>query len=151
MSQEETRKAEDTTRSNGMRKWLILAGLVLLAFLIGFIPMWMSNRQLTDDLKARDAELRRSRISNTLSSATIYARRGEYEIARQNASSFFTEVRSEIDKANSGVLTEPERNGLSRVMTERDEIITLLSRSDPSSAERLSNLYVEYEAATGKK
>ncbi|MDM7922692.1 MAG: hypothetical protein QUS14_10370 [Pyrinomonadaceae bacterium] len=151
MSQEEIRKTESTSRSNGLRKWLIGAGVVLLAFLLGFVPMWLSNRQLSGDLQTKEIELRRSRISNTLSSATIYARRGEYEIARQSTSSFFTEVRSEIDKGDAGVLNPQERAGLGTVMTERDEIITLLSRSDPSSAERLSNLYVAYEAVAGKK
>jgi hypothetical protein len=127
-----------------MTKWLIGIGLLLLAFLLGFVPMWLSNRQLSADLANRDKDLRRSRIQNTLTAATIYARRGEYETARQNASTFFTDVRSELDKGNDGILTEQERIGLSRVMAERDEIITLLSRNDPAAAERLSNAFIEY-------
>ena len=38
---------------------------------------------------------------------------------------------------------------LPQLLGNRDDIITLLSRADPASAERLSNLYVEYRAATG--
>lgn len=132
---------------NVVRIWLIRVGVVLLAFLLGFVPMWISNRQLSADLAARDKELHRGRIQNTLTAATIYARRGEYETSRQNTSSFFTELRNEIDKGNAGVLTEQERIGLNGVMAERDEIITLLSRNDPSSSERLSNLYVAYVGA----
>ena len=33
------------------------------------------------------------------------------------------------------------------LLERRDEIITLLARSDPASAERLSGLYVSYRAA----
>lgn len=137
-------KKEAESRSNPMTKWLIVAGVVVLAFLLGFLPMWLSNRQLSADLADRDRQLRRSRIQSTLTAATIYARRGEYETSRQNTSTFFTEIRAEMDKGNQGVLTEPERIALDRVMAERDEIITLLSRNDPASAERLSNVFVEY-------
>ncbi len=135
---------ETAPKSKALTKWLIGIGVVLLAFLLGLVPMWLSNRQLSADLANRVEELRRSHVQNTLASATIYARRGEYETARQNTSSFFTDIRLEMDKSNDGILTEQERIGLNRVMAERDEIITLLSRNDPASAERLSNAFIEY-------
>jgi hypothetical protein len=137
--------------SNALHKWLIRIGLLLLAFLLGFVPMWISNRQMSAYLATRGKELHRSRVLNSLTAATIYARRGEYETARQNASSFYTDVRSEMDKGNDGILTEQERIGLNRVMAERDEIITLLSRNDPAAAERLSNAFVEYATVVPNK
>ena len=144
MSEEEARETNGTQPpSSVLNKWLIRIGLLLLAFLLGFVPMWISNRQLSADLATRDKQLHRSRVLNSLTAATIYARRGEYETARQNASSFYTDVRSEMDKAEDGILNEQERIGLSRVMAERDEIVTLLSRNDPAAAERLSNAFVE--------
>lgn len=151
MAEEEVEKTETESRSNPMTKWLIVAGGVVLAFLLGFVPMWLTNRQLSADLADRDKQLRRSRIQSTLTTATIYARRGEYETARQNTSTFFTDVRAEMDKGNQGVLTEQERIALDRVMAERDEIITLLSRNDPAAAERLSNMFVEYTGAVHTK
>lgn len=151
MSDQEVQDATEAPKSNALQTWLIRIGLLLLAFLLGFVPMWIQNRQLTDDLAAREKQLHRSRIQNSLTAATIYARRGEYETARQNTSSFFTEVRSEMDKGDAGILSEQERIGLNRVMTERDEIITLLSRNDPASAERLSNAFVEYVGVVPSK
>ena len=142
---------EPATGTSAMTKWLIRIGLLLLAFLLGFVPMWISNRQITADLAARDKQLHRSRVQNTLTAATIYARRGEYETARQNTSSFFTEIRGEMDKGDAGILSEQERIGLNRVMAERDEIITLLSRNDPAAAERLSNAFVEYAGVVQNK
>lgn len=152
MAEEEViEKTGTESRSNPMTKWFIFAGVVVLAFVLGFVPMWLSNRQLSADLANRDKQLRRSRIQNTLTAATIYARRGEYETARQHTSTFFTDVRAEMDKGDQGVLTEQERTALDRVMTERDEIITLLSRNDPASAERLSNVFVEYVGVVPNK
>ena len=153
MAEEEVLEPADpaSPTSNTTQKWLIRIGLLLLAFVLGFVPMWVSNRQLSADLATRNKELHRSRVLNSLTAATIYARRGEYETARQNASSFYTDVRSEMDKGNDGILTEQERIGLNRVMAERDEIITLLSRNDPAAAERLSNAFVEYVAVVPNK
>lgn len=153
MSEEEVRSTAETASpaSNTLQKWLIRIGVVLLAFLLGFVPMWLSNRQLSAELANRDKELRRGRFQNTLTAATIYARRGEYETARQNTSGFFTEVRGEIDKGDAGILNEQERIGLNRVMAERDEVITLLSRNDPAAAERLSNIFVEYVGVVHSK
>ena len=142
---------ESEPSSTPLMKWLIFAGVVVLAFLLGFVPMWLSNRQLSADLADRGKQLHRSRIQNTLTAATIYARRGEYETARQNTSAFFTDIRAEMDKGNEGVLSEQERVGLTRVMAERDEIITLLSRNDPAAAERLSNVFVEYSGVVPNK
>jgi len=145
MSEEKARDKTETVKTSGAwQVWLIRIGLLVLAFLLGFVPMWLSNRQLSANLADRDKELRRGRIQNTLTAATIYVRRGEYETARQNTSSFFTEVRAEIDKGDAGILNEQERIGLNRVMAERDEVITLLSRNDPAASERLSNMFVEY-------
>jgi hypothetical protein len=151
MSDQEVRDVTEAPKSNALQTWLIRIGLLLLAFLLGFVPMWLSNRQLSADLAGREKELHRSRVQNSLTAATIYARRGEYETARQNTSSFFTEVRSEMDKGDTGILSEQERIGLTRVMAERDEIITLLSRNDPASAERLSNVFVEYAGVVPSK
>ena len=93
--EEEVRETSEAPEPpNTLNKWLIRIGILLLAFLLGFVPMWISNRQLSADLATRDKELHRSRVLNSLTAATIYARRGEYETARQSASTFFTDVRS---------------------------------------------------------
>jgi hypothetical protein len=83
-------------------------------------------------------------MENVLASAAIDARRGDYEPARQSASDFFTSLRAEIDKGNDSFLPQTQRMALQPALAPRDEIITLISRSDPASADRLSDLYVSY-------
>ncbi len=131
------------------RKWIVIAAGLLIAFLLGLVPMWLSKRSVGQDLSVANRELRRQRIQNSLSAAEIYARRGEYETARQNASSFFTEIQAEANNAESQIMTAQERTQIPALLAARDEIITLLSRADPAAGERLSNLYVDYRAATG--
>ena len=153
MAEERSRSdGPEVTPGNGaLKKWLIGIGALLLAFLIGFVPMWLNNRQLSRSLEERVRELRRGRIQNVLASAAIYARRGEYETARQNTSSFYTDLSQEMDKGENSIFTEQERLGMNTVMIERDEMITLLSRNDPAAGERLSNVFVEYSNVTRGK
>ena len=142
MNEEKQPKPVNTSYS--MRRPVIYAVLLFVVFLFSFVPMWLKFRECSNSLSQAGHYLSIARIENTLASAAINARRGDYEPARQAASSFFTSLRVEIDKGDDSALSQTQRDGLQPVITPRDEIITLLSRSDPASADRLSDLYVFY-------
>ena len=89
------------------------------------------------------ARIKLAQLQNTIASGVIDARRGEYELARQSASDFFTTLRAEIGLENDSAMTQAQRARITPLLTQRDEIITLLARNDPASAERLSDLYVK--------
>jgi uncharacterized protein with PIN domain len=127
-----------------MRRVIIYAGVLLVIFLLGFVPMWLKARTATSSLVEAERQLSLVRMQNQLASAVIDARRGEYEPARQAASQFFTSLRAEIDKGDTSNFTQAQREGLQPLFAGRDELITLLARSDPASADRLSDLYVSY-------
>ena len=127
-----------------MRRLVIYAGVLLAVFLLGFVPMWLKARECGQSLAAAEQQLSLARMQNTLASAVIDARRGDYEPARQAASQFFTSLREEADKGDASTLTRAQREGAGPLFTLRDEIITLLARSDPASADKLSELYVAY-------
>jgi hypothetical protein len=127
------------------RRWVgLYAGALLVVFLLGFIPMWLKTRESNSRLSAAERQLTLVRMQDTLASAAIYARRGDYEPARQAASQFFNSLRAETDRGEASVLTPAQRKGTQPLFEGRDEIITLLARSDPASADRLSDLYVSY-------
>jgi hypothetical protein len=91
-----------------------------------------------------EQQLKPARRQNTLASAVIDARRGDYEPARQAASDFFTSLRAETERGNESALSQAQRDGVQALFKQRDEIITLLARGDPAAADRLSDLYVSY-------
>ncbi len=124
--------------------------VVILAFLLGFIPMWLKASRSETERTAARAELRISEIQNALASATIDARRGDYERARQSASQFFTALREEADRGGASALTAPQREAAGPLFNQRDNIVTLLARSDPASVDRLSDLHVAFRKATGR-
>lgn len=125
----------------------VYAAVLLAGLLLGFVPTWLKSRACADSLATAERQLARERVRNTIASAAIDARRGEYEPARQAASQFFVSLRAEADKGEASSLTAAQRNGVAPLFAQRDEIITLLARSDPASADRLSELYVAYRKA----
>ena len=106
--------------------------------------MWLKARSATNSLVEAERQLTLLRMENSLASAVIHARRGDYEPARQAASQFYTSLRAETDRGDSSSLTRAQRQAMQPLFDPRDEVITLLARSDPAAADRLSDLYSVY-------
>ena len=121
-----------------LKRFAIYGLVLLIVFLLGFIPMWTSARSRARERDEARASLRISTLQNLIANAAVDSRRGEYEPARQAASDFFTNLQTEIDGGASHL--RPLLDG-------RDDIITLLARSDPAVADRLADLHVRYRQA----
>src|SRR5687768_14243559 len=132
-----------------VRRFIIYAGVLLVGFLLGFVPMWLQARASSARLADAERRLTVVGMQGDLASAAIDARRGDYEPARQAVSRLFTSLRAEIDKGDSSYLTQAQRAGALPLLAGRDEVITLLARSDPAAADRLSELYVAFRKAVG--
>lgn len=137
-----------TTRTSRIevpwRRAGIYAVLAVSFFLLGAVPMWIGGRQNAAEREIAQQELRLSQMENRLSAAVINARRGDYEPARQTASDFFTSLRDQIDRDAQSDLSATQREGLKPLLSQRDDIITLLARNDPAAADRLSDIYAAY-------
>ena len=136
--------------SHWMRRVIIYTVVLLVVFLLGFVPMWLQSREYASRLLAAEHQLTLVRIQDALASAVIDARRGDYEPARQSASNFFNSLRAETDRGVDSNLSPAQKEGVQPLYTQRDEIITLLARGDPASAARLSDLYVSYRKIMNK-
>jgi hypothetical protein len=135
-------------RNERVRRLILYAAVLVVVFLAGLIPMWLTARTRARESDAAQAALRISKLQNALANAVIDARRGEYEPARQAASEFFTNLRMEIDRGGDSVFNETQRNTLNPIFNTRDDTITLLARNDPASADRLVEFYVKYRQVT---
>ena len=135
-------------RNERVRRLILYAALLLVAFLAGLVPMWLKSRTYARERDAAQASLRISNLQNSLANAAIDARRGEYEPARQAASEFFTNLGAELGApGRDSVFNEGQRTALRSMFDARDDTITLLARSDPASVDRLVNLYTNYRQA----
>lgn len=137
-------------RVNPWRRVGIYALILVVVFLLGLVPMWLSARSRARERDDARRELRLSKLENDIGSAAINSRRGEYEPARQAASRFFTSLRDQCDTSVEPSDVKPTQcETLRPALDQRDEVITLLARSDPAAADRLTQLYVSYLNAMG--
>jgi hypothetical protein len=117
-------------------------------FLLGFVPMWLKTNQTVEQRDAAQREVRLSQLQNTLGSAIVDVRRGDYEPARQSMNDFYANLRSQLDAGNRSVFTPVQREQLKPLVADRDEVIALLARSDPSAEDRLFDIYSSYTKLT---
>ena len=155
MSEERNMTAEERSVSlikDGKRSPAVRIGIyivvALVIFLLGLIPMWLKASSNAHQRDAAQRELHLSRMQNMLASSAVDAQRGEYEPARQEASDFFTALSQQLDKGEKdAALTPAQRDGLKPLLTQRDDLITLLARSDPAAAPRLLEMHAAFRKA----
>ncbi len=128
-----------------MTKGLLIAGGVIVAFLVGFGWQFGRAHSLQGQLDQAQRELTFQRMEATLGAATIEAQRGDFEPARELTSDFFTRLQGAIDQAPAAGQTQ-----LQQILTQRDQVITELSRNDAQSVGVLAGLFVKYRAAVGE-
>lgn len=121
----------------------IVGAIALIAFLLGFLPAWLSARNYKNERDAVQKILRPSVLQNTLATAAINARRGEFEQARQQTSDFFTDLRTEIDREETA-FSPQQREAVQPILAQRDETITQLARGDVMAVDRLTDLYFAF-------
>lgn len=119
-------------------------------FLVGFVPMWLKSDRLNNELFRALREARIEQIQITFANAALDARRGDYEPARQGMTSFFNLVTTELDRGIASALPAGAAGDLKLLLGQREELITLLARSDPASAERLANAYASFRQMLGR-
>jgi hypothetical protein len=127
-----------------LRRVALFATLALGFFLLGFAPMWLKATRAIEQRDAAQRVVRLGQLQNTLAAALIEVQRGQYEPARQLTSDFYTDLRRQVDSDNGTLLTSGEREGFRSLLTERDELITLLARSDTAGQDRLFAVYSTY-------
>lgn len=128
--------------------WRRVAFYVSLAvgfFLLGLVPMWLKVNKSVEQRDVAQREVRLRQLQNNLAEATVDVQRGEFERARQSTSEFYTNLRHQVDAGDSSIFTASQREKLKPLLAERDEVITLLARSDPAGVHRLFSIYSTYK------
>lgn len=114
-------------------------------FLLGFVPMWYRIAPATEQRDAAQRVVRLAQLKTTLADAVIDVQRGQYEPARQLTGDFYANLRRHVDSEHGALFTSGQREGLRSLLAEREELLTLLARSDPAASNRLLNVYSTYK------
>ncbi len=125
--------------------------VLLVGLSIGFVPMWLRARQRTSERDQAIHNLQRIELQNRLSAAALDSRRGQYEPAREELSQFFTSLGAVVNHKIDVDATPEQLKLFQPMFSERDDLITLLARNDPASADRLSDLELAFRKAMAQR
>ena len=147
MSQERDEVRAGIVKDNKRSRLLIYAIVLALVFLLGFVPTCMVARRRGIERDTAQTALRISNMQNSLGNAIVDARAGNYELARQATSDFFTKLGAEVEQDPNSIFNSAQATKLRSLLQERDAMITLLARNDPYSPDQLTKLYNQYREA----
>ena len=137
----------EIVRDNKGRPWLIYAVILALVFLLGFVPTCFVARRRGIERDTAQTALRISNMQNSLGNAIVDARAGNYEVARQATSDFFTKLGAEVEQGRTSIFNSAQETKVRSVLEQRDATITMLARNDPYSPDHLTKLYNQYREA----
>jgi hypothetical protein len=140
-------KADPVRHEKRSSRLKIYLAVLLLVFLLGFLPMFIVARRRGQERDLAQTALRISNLQINLGNAIVDSRTGSFESARQGTSEFFTNLRTEVERDRGSIFDQNQEAKLRSLLEERDDTITLLARSDPYSPDKLTKLYNEYREA----
>lgn len=118
-------------------RWIGLGIVVLIVtFLIGFLPQWAQNRALGEEMERAELRIELLELQARTGTALAEAHRENHERARQQMTVVFPGLERARARISGG-----DAQRVQEVLAERDEIITLLSRASPESTARLAAIY----------
>jgi len=133
-------KAPLSIRWNLLKKLAIATSVLIIVFLLGYIPSSISSRtteqhnvQLEDKLKVAEA-------GSQLAMASYEASRNNYANATQYSSQFFSGLPEIIADSKDPAL----KNKLQAMLARRDEITSNIGQVDQTVKEKLAQMYAEY-------
>ncbi len=115
---------------------LWIGGAALLGFLAGFLLQNGQVNRARQQVVATSAALQAARLEATLSAAVIEAQGGRFEVARQQASDFYTGLQRRL----LPVIDAGSQAEVRTMLADRDSIITALARNDPASTGTLAGV-----------
>ncbi|MEN3334237.1 MAG: hypothetical protein V7641_3602 [Blastocatellia bacterium] len=140
---QETKKPSGINRDL-LKKIAIAAGLLILAFLLGYLPSMISSRATEQQNVELVHKLKDAELGSQLAMGSYEVNRNNYANAAQFSSKFFDGLREIISESKDQVLKQK----LQAMLVRRDEITANLAQADPSVKEKLAQIYADYYEAT---
>jgi|SRR5271157_2254910 len=146
MAVEESEQSAFPDAKRPVRKIIVLTGvLVILAFLIGFLPPYVREKRLESDLSQAKQENRMAQLRDLAGLAYLQASQKNYGLATGASARFFERTREVAD----GMPDSGSKKALEDLLIGRDEITSGLAKGDPGVLNNLEALFVKTRQATG--
>jgi len=148
------------------KMWAIGGSLVLVSFLIGFVPVSMKNQSLNQQLQQKELalaertsdfqqqqaasreKLRFAELNNQLGMLMIMTQEKNFGEARERSTRFFDGLRELIRDTHD----KSRRDKMMAILNRRDEITADLTRADAGVTDKLRAFYREmYGLSVGQE
>lgn len=129
---------------NLLKKLAIAAGILIIAFMLGYVPSVISSRTTLQQNVELEHKLKVAELDGQLAMASYETGRNNYANAAQFLSKFFDGLREIINETKDHALKQK----LQVMLASRDDITANIAQADPSVKEKLAQMYVEYFQAT---
>ena len=127
----------------------IVVALMLAAYLVGFVPVWIHSDRLEDEAARLRSIDRAHTLKSELAAASLHAGQGRFDEAIAAAGSFFDRLAGEIGATDGTLNNEPAIGEAAvNMLARRDEIVTMLARGDADAEGVLAGWYFEMDRPT---
>jgi hypothetical protein len=137
-------KVRTVMNEKSLKKIGIAAGLLIVAFLLGYVPAAISSRTTSQQRAEMERRLKVAELGSQLAMASYEAGRNNYANATQFSGKFFDGLPEIISQTSDQGL----KSKLQALLGRRDEITANLAQVDQSVKEKLAQLYADYFQAT---
>src|ERR1041384_7067059 len=124
---------------------LVAGGLVVIAYLAGFLPGYMKGQRLEEEVRLARQHSRMAEVRDLAGLAYLQASQKNYGMAAGTCARFFQLVPEVAAAEPAG----PVRKGLEDLMGGPDQITAELANGDPAVLNDLQNLFLKTRQATG--
>lgn len=131
-----------------LKRFAIVVALMLFAYLVGFVPGWLSSNELKDEVARLNGSNEVLAVKTDLAAASLHAGQGRFDEAIAAAGSFFDKLDKEIVAADGILNNEPAREAAVNMLARRDDIVAMLARGDQNASGVLAGWYFELESLT---
>ena len=138
------KKVTTTTGWPLPQKIAAAAAVVIVAFLLGYVPSCVGERNAEQQKAQLEYKVRLGDLRDKIGMASYEVNRNNYANAAQFSGEFFDGLLSLI----SDTRDEPFRQKLQPISARRDEITTNLAQADPVVKEKLAQMYAAFFQAT---
>ena len=129
---------------NLLKKLVIGAGVLIIAFLLGYVPSSISSRSTQQQNAELEHKLTVADLGNQLAMASYEANRNNYANATEFSKRFFNGLPEIITESKDQAL----RQKLQAMLLQKDEITSNPAQVDQTVKEKLALMYAEYFQAT---
>jgi hypothetical protein len=110
------------------KRLIIEAVLVVAAFLLGYVPQYISSRRLETEVKTLRDQQAGAELRDLAAMALVQAEQKNYGLAAATAGRLFETAR---------------KNNVTAVMASRDKVTAELAKGDPAAVADLQDVYLK--------